>query len=80
MPARGSTQASDHRNAHNDDRSPLLDLITCIVCEQTMKIEKADPDDRGNDLILYRCGFCQAVETVRLIRRQPPGRQPKRSL
>jgi hypothetical protein len=45
-----------------------------------MKIEKADPDDEGNDLIHYRCGICQAVETVRLIRRQPPIGQPKRSL
>ncbi|WP_249135216.1 hypothetical protein [Bradyrhizobium sp. AUGA SZCCT0222] len=45
-----------------------------------MKIEKADPDENGNDLIHYRCAICQAVETVRLVRRQPPISQPKRSL
>ncbi|MBR1270270.1 hypothetical protein JQ629_22605 [Bradyrhizobium sp. AUGA SZCCT0222] len=70
----------NHRPPLNDDRSPLLDLMTCTICMQTMKIEKADPDENGNDLIHYRCAICQAVETVRLVRRQPPISQPKRSL
>ena len=72
-----NTQMSDHRPALNDDRSPLLDLMTCITCMQTMKIEKADPDDQGNDLIHYRCAICKAVKTVRLIRRQPSTSQRK---
>jgi hypothetical protein len=29
----------------NDDRSPLIDLLTCIGCEVTMKIEKSAPDE-----------------------------------
>ena len=29
----------------NDDRSPLLDMMNCIVCDQPMKLEKIDPDD-----------------------------------
>jgi hypothetical protein len=52
----------------NDDRSPLLDLMTCVNCKQTMQLEKAAPDDNGNDLIQYRCKICQHVETVRLFR------------
>ena len=56
----------------NDDRSPLLDLMTCIACEQTMVLERADPDDKGNDLIKYRCAHCRRTETVRLIRRSGP--------
>jgi hypothetical protein len=28
----------------NDDKSPLLDLMSCVVCSQTMKLEKIDPD------------------------------------
>ena len=35
----------------NDDRSPLLDLMNCIVCHRTMKLKKIYPDDQGNDLI-----------------------------
>ena len=53
----------------NDDRSPLLDLMTCIVCNGTMVVEKADPDGDGNDLVHYRCATCHRVETIRLIRR-----------
>ena len=56
----------------NDDRSPLLDLMTCIVCKETMVLERADPDGEGNDLIKYRCGHCRRTETVRLIRRSWP--------
>ena len=29
--------------AGNDDKSPLIDLIGCIVCNQAMKLEKASP-------------------------------------
>jgi transposase-like protein len=53
----------------NDDRSPLLDLMNCIDCDQTMKLEKIDPDDQGNDLIHYRCKLCGRVERLRLLRR-----------
>jgi hypothetical protein len=53
----------------NDDRSPLLDLMTCIDCNRTMKLEKAEPDSNGNDLIHYRCEACQRLEIVRLTRR-----------
>jgi hypothetical protein len=53
----------------NDDRSPLLDLMTCIVCKRTMKLEKVDPDGEGNDLIQYRCSVCDRTEILRLFRR-----------
>ena len=52
----------------NDDRSPLIDLLTCIVCKVTMKIEKSDPDENGCDLVQYRCDLCGRIELVRLIR------------
>jgi hypothetical protein len=53
----------------NDDRSPLLDLMTCIDCNQPMKLEKAEPDGNGNDLIHYRCRVCQRLEILQLTRR-----------
>ena len=53
----------------NDDRSPLLDLMTCIDCNETMKLEKAEPDAKGHDIIHYRCKVCQRLEIVRLTRR-----------
>ena len=28
----------------NDDKSPLIDLLSCLVCKETMKIEKSAPD------------------------------------
>jgi hypothetical protein len=31
----------------NDDKSPLIDLLSCIVCNQIMKIEKSSPDADG---------------------------------
>jgi hypothetical protein len=34
-----------------------------------MKLEKAEPDGNGNDLIHYRCKICQRLEIVRLTRR-----------
>ena len=53
----------------NDDRSPLIDLLTCIGCKVTMNIEKSAPDENGRDLIQYRCEVCGRIELVRLIRR-----------
>ena len=53
----------------NDDKSPLIDLLTCIECTVTMKIAKSDPDENGSDLIQYRCDLCGRIELVRLIRR-----------
>jgi hypothetical protein len=53
----------------NDDRSPLIDLLTCIECEVTMQIAKSDPDANGSDLVQYRCDLCGRTELVRLIRR-----------
>ena len=53
----------------NDDRSPLLDLMNCIVCNQTMKLEKIAPDDQGDNIILYRCKQCGRIERLRLFRR-----------
>ena len=34
---------SDNASGHhlNDDKSPLIDLLTCIVCKRTMKLENA---------------------------------------
>ena len=31
----------------NDDKSPLIDLLSCFVCKETMKIEKSVPDFEG---------------------------------
>jgi hypothetical protein len=56
----------------NDNRSRLPDLLTCIDCNQTMKLEKIDTDDKGNDLIQYRCKICQGIELVRLARTRWP--------
>jgi hypothetical protein len=53
----------------NDDKSPLIDLLVCIVCKQTMKIEKSYPGAAGSDIIQYRCTRCGRIERVRLIRR-----------
>ena len=53
----------------NDDRSPLIDLLTCIECKVTMHIAKSDPDVNGSDLVQYRCDLCSRTELVRLIRR-----------
>jgi hypothetical protein len=53
----------------NDDKSPLIDLLSCIVCNETMKLEKSSPDAKGMDIIQYRCGLCNRIERVRLFRR-----------
>ena len=52
----------------NDDRNRLLDLMTCIDCKQTMKIEGSYPDDTGKELLRYRCEKCARIEIVRLLR------------
>jgi hypothetical protein len=54
------------RISSNDDKSPLL---SCIVCKETMKLEKSAPDAEGKDIIQYRCKRCGRIELVRLIRR-----------
>jgi hypothetical protein len=53
----------------NDDKSPLIDLISCIICKKTMKLEKSAPDAEGRDIIQYRCDLCSRIERVRLFRR-----------
>jgi hypothetical protein len=53
----------------NDDKSPLVELMSCIVCCQPMNLEKIDPDGEGNDLIQYRCRLCGRIERLRLFRR-----------
>ena len=53
----------------NDDKSPLIDLLSCFVCKETMKIEKSAPDRKGHDIIQYRCPRCGRIESVRLFRR-----------
>ncbi len=42
----------------NDDKSPLIGLLNCIVCKETMKLEKSAPDAEGKDIIQYRCKRC----------------------
>src|SRR6266478_9144416 len=37
----------------NDDKSPLIGLLNCIVCKETMKLEKSAPDAEGKDIIHY---------------------------
>ena len=53
----------------NDDKSPLIHLLNCFVCKETMKIEKSAPDFEGSDMIQYRCRRCARIELVRLFRR-----------
>jgi hypothetical protein len=43
--------------------------LSCIVCKQTMKLEKSAPDAEGKDIIQYRCKRCVRIELVQLIRR-----------
>jgi hypothetical protein len=35
----------------NDDKSPLIDLLSCFICKETMKIEKSMPDSEGCDIV-----------------------------
>jgi hypothetical protein len=52
----------------NDDKSPLIDLLTCIICKVTMKIASSTPESSGTEIIQYRCEQCGRIELVRLIR------------
>jgi hypothetical protein len=61
----------------NDDRSPLLTLISCIICKLTMRLEKMSPMEDGRDVIQYRCEKCGAIGRVSLVRGTWP--QPARS-
>jgi hypothetical protein len=56
----------------NDDRSPLIDLFSCIICKEIMRIEQSAPDAEGSDIVQYRCVRCDRVERVRLFRRSRP--------
>ena len=67
--AAGAEGEGEMSTAGNDDKSPLIDLISCIACNQTMKLEKSSPDADGSDIIQYRCGLCNRIELVRLLRR-----------
>jgi hypothetical protein len=62
-------EVRNRQHYSNDDKSPLINLLNCIVCSQTMKIEKSSPDADGMDIIQYRCGRCDRIERVRLFRR-----------
>jgi hypothetical protein len=35
------------RDHVNDDKSPLMDLLSCIACNETMTVEKSSPDAEG---------------------------------
>jgi hypothetical protein len=52
----------------NDDRNPLLTLMSCIICKKTMRLERSTPADDGKDVIQYRCEQCGRIERVRLVR------------
>jgi hypothetical protein len=44
----------------------FANLITCVVCNQPMKIERSDPDAKGRCVIQYRCRSCNRIEQLRL--------------
>ncbi|MCA6109288.1 hypothetical protein J6497_18910 [Bradyrhizobium sp. CNPSo 4026] len=56
----------------NDDRTPLLTLISCIICKKTMRLERSSPGHDSKDIIQYRCEECGRIERVRLVRRSWP--------
>jgi hypothetical protein len=60
----------------NDDRNPLLTLISCIICRKTMRLERSSPGDDGKDIIQYRCEKCGRIERVRLVRASWPPAAP----
>jgi len=62
------------RTSMNDDRSPLLTLISCVACNKTMRLETSYPDSRGKDILQYRCSRCGRIERIRLVRRTWPPR------
>jgi hypothetical protein len=63
------TKAPGQGRHFNDDKSPLIDLFSCIVCRESMYIEKSTPDAEGSDIVQYRCERCGRIERVRLLRR-----------
>ncbi|UGY14303.1 hypothetical protein [Bradyrhizobium septentrionale] len=61
------------RASMNDDRSPLLTLISCISCIRTMRLESSHPaGTEGRDILQYRCEQCSRIERVQLVRRSWP--------
>ncbi|MGY3527483.1 MULTISPECIES: hypothetical protein [Bradyrhizobium] len=64
------------RESMNDDRSPLLTLISCISCIRTMRLESSSPGSKGRDILQYRCEQCSRIERVLLVRRSWPDKQP----
>ena len=66
----GGPPRSRHRDIEtmNDDRSPLLTLISCIDCQQTMRLETSHPGEDGKDIIQYRCQQCGRIELISLVR------------
>ena len=63
-----SSWAEGEVNNANDDKSPLIDLLTCIICKVTMMIASSTPESSGTEIIQYRCEQCGGIELVRLIR------------
>jgi hypothetical protein len=43
----------------NDDKSPLLGLLNCVVCKETMRLEASAPDAEDKDILQYRCERCE---------------------
>src|SRR6476659_4781998 len=68
-PPAGRSGAEGEVNNANDDKSPLIDLLTCIICKVTMKIANSTPDADGSDLVQYHCQLCNGTELGRLFRR-----------
>jgi hypothetical protein len=60
------------RASMNDDRSPLLTLISCVSCIRTMRLESSHPGGEGRDILQYRCEQCNRIERVQLVRRTWP--------
>jgi hypothetical protein len=64
----------------NDDRNPLLTLISCIMCKKSMRLEGSHPGGNQKDIIQYRCDQCGRIERVRLLRRSWPDESVSRSV
>jgi hypothetical protein len=45
-------------------KSLLRNFLTCVVCNQPMKIERGDPDAEGRVMVQYRCGSCGHIELI----------------
>jgi hypothetical protein len=47
-----------HRKLHsNDDASPLINLLSCFLCEEAMKIEKSAPVRRARRMLTAATSF-----------------------